>query len=121
MLAKNTLEGKTKPFLDRIRNLLGDLESERGSYMAKCKTIREDIKIVYGEAKDAGIPVKALRGLVKYLELEEKQEAIGDALDNDEAKIFEHLREALGELGAAAADRAGHAPKSETGAEQHTH
>jgi uncharacterized protein (UPF0335 family) len=106
--AKNSLEGRAAPFLQRVENLLDDLDSKRGTYKAECRVVREDIKAVYGEAKDAGIPVRALRGLVKFRDLERKQDAIADGISEpDEAKIYEHLRDALGELGAAAADRAG--------------
>lgn len=107
----NSLEGKASPFLARVENLHQDLESERGSYMARAKAIREDIKLVYGEAKEAGVPAKSLRGVVKYRALEKKQRAIGDGLDIDEQSTYEMLVEALGdfsttELGSAAVSKA---------------
>lgn len=110
--AKNSLEGRAEPFLERIERLHADLDSKRGAYMAECRVVREDIKVVLGEAKEAGIPVKALKGLVEFRKLEKKQAAIADGYDPDEAKVYEHLVEALGELGAAAAKAAGHAPKN---------
>lgn len=111
MLPANSIEGRAAPFLKRIESLFDDLESERGKYMSAAKGLREDIKSVYDEAKDKGVPVKALKGLVRYRELEKKQKAIGDGLDIDEASSFETLVEALGdfsstELGQATIDLA---------------
>lgn len=108
MLAKNSIEGKAEPFLKRIETLLNDLDSLRGKHMAKCKAVREDIKEICVEAKDKDIPTKALKGLVKHRQLTKKQRAIAEGLDIDEAAVFEALIEGLGELGMAAAKRAGH-------------
>jgi uncharacterized protein (UPF0335 family) len=110
MLAKNSLEGRAAPFLQRVENMIKEGESAKGTYMAECKVRREAIKEIYSEAKEAGIPPKSLRGLVKFNELERKQQAIADGLENEEAQIYETLVAALGELGEAAARAAGHAP-----------
>lgn len=107
-IAANTIEGRAEPFMARIENLMDDLASKRGSYMAECKEVRSDISVVYEEAKEAGVPTKALKKLIKFRELERKQDALADGLEDEEAKIYEQLRDALGELGAAAADRAGY-------------
>ncbi len=105
---KNTLEGQAEPFLRRIENLFEDLETKRAEYMVRCKAIRDDIKIVYEEAKTAGVMVKALRRLVEYRRLERKQQALAGEMDSDDAAIYEQLVAALGELGMAAARRAGY-------------
>jgi uncharacterized protein (UPF0335 family) len=127
-MGDNTLEGRAQPFMKRIESLIGDLDSERGAYMAKCRPIHEDIREVYAEAKDHGVPVKALKGLVKWRELEKKQAGIAtDFADIDEKASYDQLVEALGPLGFAAAVAAGHrradnggdprpAPKSEAAA-----
>lgn len=110
-LLKNSIEGKAEPYLRRIENVMAGMESRKGKYMSECKSDREDIKSILGEAKTAGVPTKALRGLVKYRELERKQKAIGEGLDIDEVSTFEILVEALGDfagtpLGEAAVDAA---------------
>lgn len=105
--AKNSLEGKAKPYMERIEHLFADLESEKGSYMARCKEIREDIREIYTEAKNNDVPPKALRGLVKFRELERRQADIADGMDIDESAAYSHLVEALGPLGRAAAKAAG--------------
>jgi len=112
-LAKNSMEGKAEGYLKRIETLLAEMESAKGTYMAECKERREDIKEIYAEAKDAGVPVKALRGVVKMRALDKKLNAIADGLDEDEAEAYELLCEALGPLGAAAAKAAGHKSKND--------
>lgn len=112
-LAKNSMEGKAEPFLKRIETLAADAESAKGTYLAECKERNGDRKEVYGEAKEAGVPVKALRGLVKKRELQRKADAIPNGLDIDEASAYSILCDALGDLGRAAAVKAGHAPKSD--------
>lgn len=112
-LAKNSMEGKAEGYLKRIETMLAEMESAKGTYMAECKERREDIKEIYVEAKDAGVPVKALRGVVKMRALDKKLNAIADGLDEDEAEAYELLCEALGPLGAAAAKAAGHKPKGD--------
>lgn len=112
-LAKNSIEGKSEPFLKRIETLHEDAESAKGTYMAECKERRADVKEVYTEAKDAGIPVGALKGLVKKRQLQRKADAIPDGLEPDEARIYESLVEALGDLGRAAAQSKGYAPKDD--------
>ena len=98
-LGDNTIEGRAQPFLKRIERLLDDLESERGTYMSRCKPLHEDIREVYAEAKDHGVAVKALKGLVKWRELEKKQAGIAtDFEDIDEKATFDQLVEALGPL-----------------------
>jgi len=109
-IGDNTLEGRAQPYMKRIESLMGDLDSERGAYMAKCKPIHEDIREVYAEAKDNGVPVKALKGLVKWREFEKKQAKIGqDFADLDEKASYDQLIDTLGPLGFAAARAAGYA------------
>jgi uncharacterized protein (UPF0335 family) len=101
-LMANSLEGKAENYLKRIENLLGDLDSKRGSYVAECKEVREDVKEIYVEAKEHGVPVKALKGLVRFRQLEKKQQAIAAGFDIDESAAYDTLVEQLGELGMAA-------------------
>jgi len=115
-LAKNSIEGKAADFLRRIENLVAEGESAKGTYMADCKDRRNDIKGVYKEAKDSGVPKKALQGLVKQRELQRKIEAIPDGFDDGDANAYEILVAALGPLGEAAAKAAGHAPKGDASA-----
>jgi uncharacterized protein (UPF0335 family) len=109
-LAANSLEGKAQPYLERIERLLGEIDSVKSTAMNECKSLREDVRAIYGEAKDKGVPVKALKGLVKFRGYERKKAKIADGLDIDEAASYRQLVDALGELGAAAARAAGFDP-----------
>lgn len=96
----NTIEARVAPFVDRVENLMEMLESERGKYMAACKVIRTDLKELYGEVKGADINVKAVKQIVKYRELERKQEALADEMEGEDgAYDYEMLVASLGQLG----------------------
>lgn len=107
-MAANSMEGKGESFLKRIETLNAEAETAKSEYMNECKARRQDLKEIYTEAKDAGVPPKALKGLVKKRELERKAAAIPHGLDIDEAAAYETLVLALGDLGKAAAKAAGH-------------
>lgn len=95
-LAKNSLEGRAEAYLERIENVLDELESEKGKYMERAKEMRSDITEIYTEAKDNGIVVRALKAVVKERQLQKKIAAIADGLDIDEASQYRQLSDALG-------------------------
>lgn len=117
-LAANSMEGKAERFLERIENVLKEGETAKAVYMNECKDRREGLKDIYTEAKDAGVPIKALKGVVKMRSLERKIDAISDGFDIDEAAAYKTLCDALGPLGEAAAAAAGHPPKAEGRADE---
>jgi uncharacterized protein (UPF0335 family) len=101
--AKPGHNGKFKPddaktFVTRIENLHADLEAEKSAYMLRCKSIREDIAEVYGEAVDKNVPKKELRKVVKARELERRAKEQRDQLDADQQETFDQIRFALGDL-----------------------
>lgn len=73
----NALLGKIDGFDD-------DLASEKGSYMSRCRNIRESIKAVYDEAKAHGVPQKELRTLVKIRKHEKSASKLYHELENDQ-------------------------------------
>lgn len=89
----------TAEFLDRIMNLHGDLATEQSKYMLECKTIRGDMAVVYDEAKDKGIPKKALKAAVKKRILERKIENIREDFEGDDLDNYDLVLQALGDLG----------------------
>ena len=107
MAERNTNGGDVKNYLHQIETLHYDLEAMRADYLAKCKAVRDDIKAFYQDARAEGIEVKALKGLVKYRALERKQQQIADGMDEIEQRAYDVLIEQLGDLGRAAAERAG--------------
>lgn len=91
---------KAKSFVGRIENCEAEIDSERGTYMAAARVLREDIKEILDEAKTAGIPKKALKAMVADRRLSKKKRKLADGLDIDDLAAFEQMREALGDLAA---------------------
>jgi uncharacterized protein (UPF0335 family) len=90
---------KVTEFVDRIENMHDEMESAKGEYMAECKARREDIKSIYDEAKDEGIPKKALKAVITARQLERKAKAARDDLaDLDLQDKFDLIRLKLGDL-----------------------
>jgi uncharacterized protein (UPF0335 family) len=100
-----------EPLLKRIEAL----EDRKDDLKAKCKEgcdeITADQVSVYEEAEAAGIPKRALKGLVKERKLAKKIKEIDDEMSPEEQAAYVGLVEALGEfaklpLGKAALKRA---------------
>jgi len=90
---------KVQNFVGQIEGYLGDLLSEQGAYMQRCRGIREAISGVYDDAKAAGIPRAELKVLVKTRELERKAIQLRADMELDQQATFDMLREALGDFG----------------------
>lgn len=95
-------------YVKRIETLLFEIDRLREAHQEDCKPYRDDIKSIYDEAKDHGVDPKALRAVVRYRGLERKQQKIEDDLDSAERHLFDQLVVQLGDLGRAAAERAGY-------------
>jgi uncharacterized protein YydD (DUF2326 family) len=100
-----------KQAFDDIIEHYGELASERGAYMQRCKQIRERMAEVYDAAGERGITRRVLKAKVKEHLTQEKLLAIRDGLEDDDRSEFDKLTEALGDfggtpLGEAALDQA---------------
>lgn len=114
---------------DVVNNLLGkidgydaDLDSEKGSYMKKCRDIRERMNAVFEEAKAHGVPQKELRVLVKIRKHEKSSKKLFLELEHDQQEALKLLAatEKVKDLPlwrAAFEDRGTHT--DDTGATQH--
>jgi len=90
---------KVQGYIDTIMRHIDDLDSERGTYMARCKPIRAAIAQVYTDAKDVdGIPKMELKAVVKKLGLDKKIAKIVEDMEADQAETYEMLLEAIGGL-----------------------
>jgi Uncharacterized protein conserved in bacteria (DUF2312). len=89
---------KVRAYVSKIEGYFADMESEKGAYMRRCKSIRESIDVVYEEAKALGIPKKVLKAHVDLRKLEGKKEAIVAKLQDDDAETFEVIADALGDF-----------------------
>jgi uncharacterized protein (UPF0335 family) len=83
---------------DVVNNLLGkidgfdsDLESEKGSYMKRCRDLRERIKAVFDEGKALGVPEKELRTLVKIRKNERRNMKLYQELEHDQQETLKML------------------------------
>jgi len=85
-------------FVDQIERHMSDLLSERGSYMARCRGIREAITGVYDDAKSHGIRRNSLKTLIKERRLERKIIELREALEADDKDNYELLVEAVSGL-----------------------
>lgn len=77
--------------LGSIDGFDSDLESERASYMSKCRNIRESISAVYDDAKSKGVPQKELRTLVKIRRKEREAAKLYQELEADQQHVLAML------------------------------
>lgn len=90
--------GKARKYIGAIQAKFGELLSERGSYMATCKGIRQDIKDLKESANDDGIPRSSLNLLLKEMDLEGKLTRLKNEAEEDVVRLADMIREALGEF-----------------------
>jgi uncharacterized protein (UPF0335 family) len=89
---------KIQNFVATIEESHEQLQSEKGQYMKRCQSIRDDIKLVYDEAKDAGVPKKELKAVIKTRAKQRELDALREDLEVDERDTYDMLRHALGDL-----------------------
>jgi len=66
--------------------------------MLACKAIRSDIKVVFRDAKNEGLPVKALKNIVKDRAAEKAAERRRTDLDTPDLESYDQIVFMLGEL-----------------------
>lgn len=89
---------KVQNVLDRVANLNDQIETEKSTYMTACKAIRSDIKGVYRDAKNDGLPVKALKNIVKDRVAEKAAERRRTDLDTPDLESYDQIVLMLGAL-----------------------
>lgn len=85
-------------FVARIENRHDELLKERSTYMLACKGIRGEIAEILDEAKDKGIPKRALKSVIKARELEVKAARVREELEAEDQESHDLIRQALGDL-----------------------
>lgn len=92
----NGFDAKVNALVGRIETLQRTIEIERAACAERCNATRDDIKEIYVEAKEAGIPPKELKQAIKARDLNRKIEALRDkSKDKD---TYDQIRFALGDL-----------------------
>jgi len=86
-----------------LEQLLGDIDnadkelaSLKGEYMHSCRAPREDIAAAFERAKEAGIPQRAFRTLVKNRRLDRQMAANVGKLEADDQAEYQQLADAFG-------------------------
>jgi len=102
-------------FTHAIEKDMDRLATLKGEYMQDCRQIREAIARTLVEAKDAGIPKREFKLVIRTRALENKLDAITNELEPDERESYDAIRTALGDyadlpLGQAALDKASNRP-----------
>jgi hypothetical protein len=92
---------------DEILKLLAEKRHEHSLYMTRCKGIATTIKDWKDRAKGAGTSRVAFNGLLKFIDLNDKLDALTQDMDTADAEACDYLIEKLGafadtELGEAA-------------------
>lgn len=81
------------------------LEDQKIANMNACRTIRARFPEIFENAKNAGLPIKALKLTIKQRLLELKIEGLQEDIDGlvpedeEDAETFEQFREAIGDFG----------------------
>jgi hypothetical protein len=81
-----------------ILNCYDELASEQGSYMQRCRSIRETMASIYDQAKSKGITKKVLGAQVKRHLLLQKAQRVRANLEADEQNEFDMIVAQLGPL-----------------------
>ena len=91
-------QDELKSFLDRIDNLKEEIGSVMGTAMRECKELRSDIKDVFTEAKDRGIPMKALKAEAALRDLDRQKAKVIAGLEQEDEESLEQIQHALGDF-----------------------
>lgn len=90
--------------IHEIEKIDGELESEKGSYMARCKAIKDRRKATLEEYRDRGLSKGFIKGVIEIRKLNAKVEDIHADLaedGSDQADLFNDFLAAV-ERGEAA-------------------
>jgi uncharacterized protein (UPF0335 family) len=104
-------------FVERIEDRYAELNKIASKRMEESKSVRVDIDEIYKEAKNAGIPKKALKQVIKKRGLLADIEECGTNLEGDDETAFEQLQSSLGMLRDTPLGKSALARKARNGSE----
>lgn len=85
--------------IEKIEAEIANKESERGVYMARCKSINETIEMLYDEAKGVhGLAKKGLKTIIGLRAMDRRKEALVEKLAGGDAEEFDIIAESLGDF-----------------------
>lgn len=83
-------DDRIRDYVAKIDEHLGEIATLRGEYMQACRAIREQIKEVYDDAADAGLPKRSLKRAYNRKLLRAKLDNERLALEED-AELLEDM------------------------------
>jgi uncharacterized protein (UPF0335 family) len=102
---------KLKQYIGDIEDIKDEIDSDTGAFMSAIKVKRNKIKDLIADAKNEGIPSRALKAELKLRDLDRDKDKVYAGLEETDAETLEQIREALGDfaslpLGFAAVSKA---------------
>ena len=95
-------------WVEKIEAINADIATITSNAMLACKGKRRQIRDALKAAKDDGVEVDVLKGIVEHRKLDAKIQKIAIDFDVEERRQYLEISETLGLLGQAAAARAGY-------------
>lgn len=87
---------EAKRWLGEIARVYDELDDLKIEHMNRCRAVRERLPEIYELAKDAGMPIKALKAAVKIARAEKALESLIDKAtpeEEDDREALNYLRE----------------------------
>lgn len=91
-------ETKAKRFVAEIEKCDAELLGLKMEYAAKAKAPRDRKSDWIQQARDAGLPIEALKLELKRRDLDRKQQALVDDAEEETVDLADQIREALGDF-----------------------
>ena len=87
-----------KRFVGEIEKHHGQIASYKGEHAQRVKSVQEMISDVYDRAKDAGVPKRELKAVIKERVLLKRIEALREDLEEEQAETYDQIKHSLGML-----------------------
>lgn len=87
-----------KRFVGEIEKHHAQIASYKGEHAQRCGSVQELISECYDRAKDAGIPKKQLKAVIRERDLLKKIEGLREDMEDEQAETFDQIKHALGML-----------------------
>lgn len=87
-----------KRFVGEIEKHHDQIASYKGEHAQRVGSVQEMISGIYDRAKDAGIPKKQLKAVIRERDLLKKIENLREDMEDEQAETFDQIKFALGML-----------------------
>lgn len=87
-----------KRFVGEIERHHDQIASYKGEHAQRVKSVQEMISDIYDRARDAGVPKKQLKAVIRERDMLKKIEALREDMEPEQAETFDQIKHALGML-----------------------